>query len=159
MEAHEETIGIPAPPAAGALPLVYACSGCSAAAQMANGLALRLDRAGLAEMSCIAGVGGDVPALLRTARSARPIVVLDGCRLHCARNCLRRHAIPVSVHIDLSDAGVRKNMHQDPAAEETLRVWADVVLPRLAELQEHCAIVAGMVRPDHAAPHRVDKSA
>ncbi|MBF3198252.1 zinc-binding protein, partial [Pseudomonas aeruginosa] len=42
------------------LPLVYACSGCSNVAQLANDLALRLDRARLAEMSCIAGVGGDV---------------------------------------------------------------------------------------------------
>lgn len=41
------------------LPLVYACSGCSNVAQLANTIAVRLDRAGLAEMSCIAGVGGD----------------------------------------------------------------------------------------------------
>ena len=40
-------------------PLVYSCSGCSSAAQLANHVALRLDRAGVAEMSCIAGVGGD----------------------------------------------------------------------------------------------------
>ena len=32
-------------------PLVYSCSGCSSAAQMANHLALRLDRAGVAEFS------------------------------------------------------------------------------------------------------------
>lgn len=35
------------------LPLVYSCSGCSSAAQMANCLALELDRKGVAEMSCI----------------------------------------------------------------------------------------------------------
>ncbi len=46
------------------LPLVYSCSGCSSAAQLANHVALQLDRRGLAEMSCIAGVGGDVPYLL-----------------------------------------------------------------------------------------------
>jgi len=40
------------------LPLVYSCSGCSSAAQLANQLAIRLDREGLAETSCIAGVGG-----------------------------------------------------------------------------------------------------
>lgn len=33
------------------LPLVYSCSGCSSAAQMANYLAVSLDRRGLAEMS------------------------------------------------------------------------------------------------------------
>ncbi|MBS3959615.1 MAG: hypothetical protein KGZ52_09465, partial [Xanthomonadaceae bacterium] len=37
------------------LPLVYSCSGCSSAAQLANRLALMLDRDGEAEMSCIAG--------------------------------------------------------------------------------------------------------
>lgn len=39
------------------LPLVYSCSGCSSAAQMANVLAVELDRERIAEMSCIAGVG------------------------------------------------------------------------------------------------------
>jgi len=52
------------------LTLVYSCSGCSSAAQLANRLAVRLDRAGLAEMSCIAGVGGRVPSLVRHAERA-----------------------------------------------------------------------------------------
>lgn len=119
----------------GALPLVYACSGCSGAAQLANGLAVRLDRAGLAEMSCIAGIGGDVPAILRLARSGRPIVVLDGCPLHCARNCLDRHAIAATLHIDLSCEGVRKRKHADAPEEEARRVWQAVVLPRLGALE------------------------
>jgi uncharacterized metal-binding protein len=45
-------------------PLVYSCSGCSSAAQMANYLAIQLDRLNLAEMSCIAGVGGNVKKLV-----------------------------------------------------------------------------------------------
>src|SRR3990172_9160256 len=82
------------------LPLVYACSGCSSAAQLANLLAIRLDRERLAEMSCIAGVGGDVRSLLKTAQSRRKILVLDGCPLHCAKHCLDRHGISPTVHID-----------------------------------------------------------
>ncbi|KAB2842761.1 MAG: zinc-binding protein, partial [Burkholderiales bacterium] len=54
------------------LPLIYSCSGCSSAAQLTNALALQLTREGLGEMSCIAGVGGGVPALLRLARAGRP---------------------------------------------------------------------------------------
>ena len=46
------------------LPLVYACSGCSSVAHLANVLAMRLDRLCMAEMSCISGVGGGVGALL-----------------------------------------------------------------------------------------------
>ena len=65
------------------LPLVYSCSGCSSAAQLTNQVALQLDRRCAAEMSCIAGVGGDVPYLLKIAQSGRPIVALDGCPLVC----------------------------------------------------------------------------
>ncbi|MBK6295857.1 MAG: putative zinc-binding protein [Rhodoferax sp.] len=67
------------------LALVYACSGCSSAAQLANHVAVQLDRQGVAEMSCIAGVGGDVPSLVRTATSGRAIVALDGCALACVK--------------------------------------------------------------------------
>ena len=98
-------------------PLVYACSGCSSAAQLANHLAVRLDREGRAEMSCIAGLGGDVRSLLRTANEAvasgRPIVAIDGCVLACARQTLARHAIVPTRHLELSSRGVRKRLHED----------------------------------------------
>jgi uncharacterized metal-binding protein len=94
-------------------PLVYSCSGCSSAAQTTNQVALALDRRGTAEMSCIAGVGGDVPSLVRTARSGRPIVALDGCRLECVRSCLSRHEVEPDLHVVLSDHGVRKRRHVD----------------------------------------------
>ena len=61
------------------LPLVYACSGCSNVAQLANNLAVRLDRSGVAEMSCIAGVGGNVKHLVRIAKSGRRFWIDDGC--------------------------------------------------------------------------------
>jgi uncharacterized metal-binding protein len=95
------------------LPLVYSCSGCSSAAQMANHLALQLDRGGVAEMSCIAGVGGDVPALLKLAGSGRRIVAIDGCALACARACLARHALTPELHLQLGELGVKKRQHAD----------------------------------------------
>ena len=90
------------------LPLVYSCSGCSNVAQLANTLALRLDRACLADMSCIAGVGGHVPALVNKAKSGRLIVALDGCPLHCVKGCLAQHSVKPDVHLTLSEYGVRK---------------------------------------------------
>lgn len=110
------SVSVPLPPRsrpAADLPLVYSCSGASSAAQLANFLALRLDRLGAAEMSCIAGVGGDVPVLLRTAKSGRPIIALDGCPLHCAARSLRRHGVEPDRHLDLSVLGVRKAKHED----------------------------------------------
>ena len=110
-------------------PLVYACSGCSSAAQLCNTLALRMDHQGLAEMSCIAGVGGGVPKLLGVARSGRPLLVLDGCPLHCALRCLAQQGITPTLHLDLSRHGVRRRLHTLADAGEEARVWEDVVLP------------------------------
>lgn len=108
------------------LPLVYSCSGCSSAAQLANHVAVRLDRAQLAEMSCIAGVGGDVESLVRTASSGRPIIALDGCHLQCARKCLERHGITPTRHYALSELGVRKRYHVDFDGNDADRVFARV---------------------------------
>lgn len=94
-------------------PIVYSCSGCSSAAQMANYLAVQLDRKGVAEMSCIAGVGGNVKKLVRTALSGRPIIVIDGCPLACSKACLNNHAVQPDVHIELSRLGVSKKQHED----------------------------------------------
>lgn len=104
------------------LPLVYSCSGCSSAAQLTNHVALQLDRRGVAEMSCIAGVGGDVPHLLKIVRSGRPIVALDGCPLVCVKSSLARHGIQASRHYQLSEWGVKKRYHTDFDPEEAQRV-------------------------------------
>jgi uncharacterized metal-binding protein len=94
-------------------PIVYSCSGCSSAAQMANYLAVRLDREEVAEMSCIAGVGGNVKKLVRMALSGRSIIVIDGCPLACAKVCLNNHAVEPDVHVELTNFGVAKRQHTD----------------------------------------------
>lgn len=116
------------------LPLVYACSGCSSAAQMANQMALWLDRAGVAEMSCIAGVGGGVLGLVRTAQSARPILALDGCVLHCVAACLDRAGVSADCHVTLSDFGVKKRKHADFDRGEAREVYQREILARAQRL-------------------------
>lgn len=80
---------------------------------MANAIAVALDRRGVAEMSCIAGVGGDVAPLVRTATSGRPIVAIDGCPLVCVQSCLVRHDVTAAIHLVLGDLGVRRRKHED----------------------------------------------
>ena len=108
------------------LPLVYSCSGCSSAAQLANHVALQLDRRGLAEMSCIAGVGGDVPYLLKIAQAGRAIVALDGCPLVCVKSCLARHGLTADRHYQLQQYGVKKRQHTDFDVEQAQVVLAQV---------------------------------
>lgn len=119
--------------------LVYSCSGCSSAAQMANDIAVQLDRRGAAEMSCIAGVGGDVPALVKTAKSGRPIVAIDGCPLMCAKKCLERHGIAPELHIQLNEHGVKKRFHMDfdrDTADRVINMVDKEIKLRQANLQQ-----------------------
>ena len=122
-----------ASPPHGNLPLVYSCSGCSSAAQLANQVALQLDRRGTAEMSCIAGVGGDVPQLVRVAKSGRPVLVLDGCPLVCAKSSLARHGVAPTRHYLMHRYGVKKRTHQD---FDPLQA-ADVLARIESDLQQH----------------------
>lgn len=96
------------------LPIVYSCSGCSSAAQTANMIAIRMDREQIAEMSCIAGVGGDVKSLVKTAKSKRDIIAIDGCPLACSKSCLARHDVEPKYHFVLSDFDVPKIQGADP---------------------------------------------
>lgn len=116
------------------LPLVYSCSGCSNVAQLANTIAVRLDRAGLAEMSCIAGVGGRVSSLVNTANSGRPILAIDGCRLQCVRGCLDQHDVQASVHLVLSEQGLKKRYGEDFSSETVDEAYLEVV--RLLDSEE-----------------------
>lgn len=121
------------------LPLVYSCSGCSSAAQMANRMALRLDRERLAEMSCIAGVGGGVAGLLKTARSGRPILALDGCVMACVAACLARAGVQPDHHMLLSSFGVKKQKHVDADETQLETLYASAVRP--------AALALGMQAP------------
>lgn len=89
-------------------PLIYACSGCSNLAQLANRIAVTLDREQRAEMSCIAGVGGGVPALVKKARSKRPIIALDGCALHCVKSCLAQVGVEPTAHYTFTQYNLKK---------------------------------------------------
>jgi uncharacterized metal-binding protein len=109
-------------------PIVYACSGCSSAAQLANHVALQLDRRGIAEMSCISGIGGDVPSLVKLAKSGRTVVALDGCPLSCARQCLARHGVKPNHYHQLSEYGVKKKYHIDFDLEQAEEIFQRVAL-------------------------------
>lgn len=108
------------------LPLVYACSGCSSVAQLANEMAVRLDRLGKAEMSCISGVGGGVPALLKVARSGRPILALDGCALACVKACLAQADVAPDTHLVLNRQGAKKKFHADCSTQEKDHAWQQI---------------------------------
>ncbi len=105
---------------------VYSCSGCSNVAQLANRIAVHLDRQKLAKMSCIAGVGASVPSLVNVAKNASKIVVIDGCPIECAKKCLNNQNIYNFEHLVLTDLNLKKNSSSDATEDEFLMTLAEV---------------------------------
>ncbi len=88
--------------------VVYACSGCSDAGEIADRVARQLTRDGAAKMSCLAGIGGRVKSLVATAERAERILVVDGCPLNCARHTLELAGFHKFDHLELHKLGIRK---------------------------------------------------
>jgi uncharacterized metal-binding protein len=102
--------------------VVYACSGCSDAGEIADRVARQLTREGAAKMSCLAGIGGRVKSLVATAEKAERILVVDGCPLNCAAHTLKLAGFQKFDHLELHKIGVHKG--SCPVNEE--RIMAGV---------------------------------
>lgn len=89
-------------------PVVYACSGCSDAGEIADHIARQLNRDGAAQMSCLAGIGGRVKSLVVKAEKAGRILVVDGCPLNCAAHTLKLAGFEKFDHLELHKIGIRK---------------------------------------------------
>jgi len=102
-------------------PIVYSCSGCSNLAQMAHNISLNLDGDGMAEMSCVSGVVGKVPAIMALAQSGRPIIAIDGCDLGCTKSCLEASGLTAQYYYKISDLGFEKRSKwHDSLTENTI---------------------------------------
>lgn len=108
-------------------PTVYACSGCSNVAQLANDIAVAMDREGEAEMSCIAGLGGNVSALVKKAKRAEATLAIDGCHLRCVKATLGRHQIIPSQELVLTDLGYQKKKTGDFNTRELLKAYRETL--------------------------------
>lgn len=113
-------------------PLVYSCSGCSNVAQLANDVALELNTRNIAQMSCIAGVGGKVKGLVKLASSGRPIIALDGCALHCVKACLNQIDLEADIHLTLTDQGMKKGRFE-ASAQGQIEHWCDYIAKRVTK--------------------------
>ena len=96
------------PDAGGKRVVIYACSGCSDAGELADRAARALSQKSLGEMSCVAGIGGRVKPLMSKAEKAEHIIAIDGCPLNCARHTLAQARFRALHHLELHTLGFRK---------------------------------------------------
>lgn len=87
---------------------VFACSGASDVGEIADRAARQLTYAGLGEMHSLAAICAGDAAVVKEAKAARAMLVIDGCPSACASACLERAGFAYFPRIDLADLGLRK---------------------------------------------------
>ena len=114
--------------------VVYACSGCSDAGEIADRVARQLTRDGAAQMSCLAGIGGRVKSLVIKAENAERILVVDGCPLNCAAHTLKLAGFNKFDHLELHKIGFRKG--SCPVTGERIASGVEAAKKILADVSE-----------------------
>jgi len=78
-------------------------------------------------MSCVAGVGGRIPHLVKIAQSGRKVISIDGCSLLCSQHCLKNVEVTPEIEIDLRHFGVAKNEGGEFDRAEADEVYFQIV--------------------------------
>ncbi len=108
----------------GGIKLLYPCSGAADVGELTDRAVRKLWKQGFAQKTCLAGVGGDVPGFVQSAKGAELNITVDGCPIACARKSLERIGVkPVSIM--LADLGFKKG--ESPVTEENINRIASAV--------------------------------
>lgn len=124
--------------------VVYACSGCSDAGEIADHVARQLTREGAAQMSCLAGIGGRVKSLVLKAENAERILVVDGCPLNCAAHTLKLAGFQKFDHLELHKIGIRKG--SCPVTEEKIATGVTAAKAMLSNAVSNTRVLTEAVK-------------
>ena len=102
---------------------VVACCGASNVGQIANQAAIQLAKEKVAGFFCLAGVGGHIKGMVKSAKEAGLMVAIDGCPVQCAAKTMQHAEIEPAIQVIVTELGIEKS--HDIALDE--KIWAKVV--------------------------------
>ena len=108
------------------------CSGGSNCGQIANQAAIELQKEGIGNFYCLAGLGAHVEGMIESVRSAKRIVAIDGCKVACAQKTIEQAGLDVTDWVCVTEEGISKN-HDFNLAPEDINHIAERVKESLSE--------------------------
>lgn len=112
----------------GNVSLIFPCSGGSDVGEISDRAARKMTRMNKGKMFCLAGIGGKVSGITESTKSAKRIMVIDGCPLDCAKKTLENVGISEFIHFRITDQGFKKG--KSPANDENV----DSILNKAVEM-------------------------
>lgn len=101
---------------------VVACSGASNVGQIANQAAIELAKEKVAGFFCLAGVGGHIKGMVKSAKEASLMIAIDGCPVQCAAKTLQHADIEPAIQVIVTELGIEKSPDLDPDEKACTRV-------------------------------------
>jgi len=98
--------------------LILACAGGSNVGQVSNRAMIELEKKGMGNVYCLAGVGADLSGFVESARAAATILI-DGCPVGCGKKAFDKHGIIPTRYIVVTELGIEKNHNFDNLEAET----------------------------------------
>ncbi|MGE4421979.1 MAG: putative zinc-binding protein [Pseudodesulfovibrio sp.] len=97
---------------------VFSCSGAADVGEVADQASRELSRQGKVKMFCLAGIGGRISGMVKSAEAADQIIAIDGCPLNCARKTLEEAGFSKFEHVKLHELGMKKG--ESPVSPERI---------------------------------------
>ncbi len=85
------------------------CSGGSNCGQITNQVAVSLDTMHVGRIYCLAGIGAHIEGMVESAKGAKRIVALDGCKTACAKKTIEHAGLTVTDWICVTEEGISKS--------------------------------------------------
>ncbi len=111
---------------------ILPCSGGSNVGQIANHAAVSLDNLGVGKIYCLAGIAAHIGGMMDSAKSAKRLVVIDGCNVACAKKTVEHAGLKATDWICVTDEGISKN-HKMLLEEADIELIANRVKNKLAK--------------------------
>lgn len=106
--------------------LIFPCSGGSNVGQIANEVGKKLTTYNIGKMYCLAGIGGHISGFAEATREAKKVVAIDGCPVSCARKTLEHADCPVTVHVIVTELGIKKSSDFNLDSKDVVNVENEV---------------------------------
>ena len=109
--------------------LILACSGGSNVGQAANNIMIELDKSGVGNAYCLAGIGASLSGFIESAKTARTILI-DGCPVGCAKKAFEKHELTPSQYFVVTEMCIEKKHAFGELPAET-KLALDYIRPNI----------------------------
>jgi uncharacterized metal-binding protein len=109
---------------------IFPCAGAANIGQLSNRIAIELEKQGIGNLMCTAGIGARAPGLMKSAETSDRIITIDGCPLNCASKTLELAGFKPDRQIVISEFGIKKSKErglEDQEVADTLRKVMEIL--------------------------------